>query len=169
MDLTISNTKHNTVSYPLFNNLKINLSRVIKCLVENQTEGKQNKHEHGGGMGHGRSLSRRKTKSTLTGLRWELKDLLSVCRWQENSISSFTMKLLKIFLKSRNKIIFWQDRVSKEENLGPYTQETGVLSLSHVHSLLSSSNWWLCSLLHLENNTYILLSVFQNLLSKKSG
>lgn len=43
MDLTISNTKHNTVSYPLFNNLKINLSRVIKCLVENQTEGKQNK------------------------------------------------------------------------------------------------------------------------------
>lgn len=43
MDLTISNTKHNTVSYPLFNNLKINLSRVIKCLFENQTEGKQNK------------------------------------------------------------------------------------------------------------------------------
>lgn len=113
-----------------------------------------------GGMGHRRSLSGRKTKSSLTWLRWELKELLSVRRWRENSLF-FPMKLfLKKILKSRNKmILFWQDRVSEEENPGPYTQETGVLSLSHVHSLLSSINWWPCLFLNLENNTYILLWV----------
>lgn len=41
MYLTISNTKHNTVCNSLLSNLKINLIRLTKCLVENQKENKQ--------------------------------------------------------------------------------------------------------------------------------